>query len=160
VESHSRYRELLESIQLFFKTGSIIKSSYRETYQYRVKSREGLDIIIKHFYHYPLLTSKRQDFYLFSLLYDMICKKVPSTQEGFLHCLAIINNINKPINLDKLLYFTNIYDKLPELILPPVTLSNCSLLIFKPWWIVGFSCGEGSFTYYTKKYIGKSLVEK
>jgi len=90
----------------------------------------------------------------------MICKEVPSTQKGFLHCLAIINNINKPINSDKLLYFINTYGKLPELILPPVTLSNCSLLIFKPWWIVGFICGEGSFTYYTKKYIGKSLVEK
>lgn len=109
MEAHTRDLELLESIQLYFKTGSIIKSSNRNAYQYRVNSRAGLDTIITHFYQYPLLTSKRQDFYLFSLLYEMIRNEVPSTQKGFMYFLAIINNINKPIRSDKLLLFTNTF---------------------------------------------------
>nr|YP_010555501.1 GIY-YIG endonuclease [Ramaria rubella]UYR22249.1 GIY-YIG endonuclease [Ramaria rubella] len=119
-----------------------------------------MNIIIKHFYNYPLLTSKRFDFYLFSLLYEMICNEAHFTQKGFFHCLAIINNINKPIDSNKLLYFINFYGKLPDLIFPPVRQFNSSLLISNPWWIVGFICAEGSFSYYTKKYKGKALTAK
>jgi hypothetical protein len=72
VESHSRDLELLESIKNFFNTGKIIKLKNREVYQYRVSTKEGLEIIIKHFYQYPLSTLKRQDFYLFTLLLNYI----------------------------------------------------------------------------------------
>jgi hypothetical protein len=71
----------------------------------------------------------------------------------FLYCISLINNINKPIKSDKLLYFTITYGKLPDLVLPPVVIFNNRFSIPNPWWLVGFICGEGSFTYYSKKYI-------
>ena len=93
----------MQIIQDFFQIGSIIKVSNRNIYQYRVRNKKELQIIITHFWStkYPLLTSKKIDFYLFSILYNLLSKKI-DTIEDYLYCLSIINNINKPIKPDKL----------------------------------------------------------
>lgn len=145
IESHVRDLDLLQSIQDYFNTGSIIKISNRDVYQYRVKNKNGLQIIICHFYKYPLLTSKRIDFYLFSIIYNLLSKKI-ETIEDFLYCLAIINNINNPIKPEKLNILienlktlkkinveSNNKFKLPILILPPIKIYDDTLIIPNPY---------------------------
>jgi hypothetical protein len=39
------------------------------------------------------------------------------------------------------------FGPLPKLILPPVTILDRFLVFPSPWWIIGFICGESSFTY-------------
>lgn len=110
VESHTRDLELLESIKLFFNTGKIMQMKNRNVIQYRVSSKEGLAVIIKHFYKYPLSTFKRHDFYLFTLLFNFVgglrprCTNKASRVSNYLYCLAIINNINRPIKPERLLH--------------------------------------------------------
>jgi LAGLIDADG endonuclease len=145
IESHVRDFDLLQSIQEYFQIGSIVKINNREICQYRVRNKKELQIIICHFYKYPLLTSKRIDFYLFSILYNLLSNKI-ETVEDFLYCLAIINNINKKIKPDKLRYLIESleglnndkseYNKklnLPTLILPPINYYDPYLINLNPY---------------------------
>lgn len=81
-------------------------------------------MIIKFFQKYPLLTSKRHDFNLFVVLYEIIIKKEHLTVSGFLKSISIINNINNPINSDLMNEITLKWGILPSLLLPPVTILN------------------------------------
>jgi hypothetical protein len=54
---------LLENIKRYFGgIGSITKEG-KNTFQYRVSSKEDLKIIINHFDKYPLITQKHADFF-------------------------------------------------------------------------------------------------
>jgi hypothetical protein len=145
IESHYRDLDLLQIIQDYFQIGSIIKVSNRNIYQYRVRNKKELQIIISHFYKYPLLTSKKIDFYLFSILYNLLSKKI-ETVEDYLYCLSIINNINNPIKSDKLKSLIETLEglnnenseyknklKLPTLILPPINNFKNSIIILNPY---------------------------
>jgi len=56
---------------------------------YSVQSlNDWTEVIIPHFIKYPLLTQKQADFYLFSLLVNLMNKKEHLTEEG-------LNNICK-----------------------------------------------------------------
>jgi hypothetical protein len=123
------------------------KSSY-----YSVGSKEDIAIIIQHFKLFPLQTSKRNSFYIFSIVFDMFCKKEHLSVEGFMKAVSYINSLNKPLEPETLKSITDIYGKLPLLALPPV-IKYCSINIPSPWWIVGFICGE-----YSKREVRKFLT--
>lgn len=93
--------------------------------------------------------------------------------------LAIINNINNPIKPEKLKTLINKLELLertqlksqtvlnwpqdkklylPSLILPPVKAYNENFSIPSLYWITGFICGEGAFTYYTKTSPSSSII--
>jgi LAGLIDADG endonuclease len=91
---------LLEQIKLFFNVGSIIHNPDKGLAIYRVRSLKDLAVIIKFFQKYSLLTSKRHNFNLFVVLYEIILKKEHLTVSGFLKSISIINNLNNPINSD------------------------------------------------------------
>lgn len=141
---HSRDYNLLVNLKEFFGVGNVslkAKSSY-----YSVGSKEDIAIIIQHFKLFPLQTSKRNSFYIFSIVFDMFCKKEHLSVEGFMKAVSYINSLNKPLEPETLKSVTDIYGKLPLLTLPPV-IKYCSIAIPSPWWIVGFICGDGSFSY-------------
>lgn len=141
---HSRDYNLLVNLKEFFGVGNVslkTKSSY-----YSVGSKEDIAIIIQHFKLFPLQTSKRNSFYIFSIVFDMFCRKEHLTVEGFMRAVSYINSLNKPLEPETLKSVTDFYGKLPLLILPPVV-KYCSVDIPSPWWIVGFICGDGSFSY-------------
>jgi hypothetical protein len=91
---------LLEQIKLYFNVGSITYKLDKGLVMYRVRSLKELAVIIKFFQKYPLLTSKRHDFNLFVVLYEIILKKEHLTVSGFLKSISIINNLNNPTNSD------------------------------------------------------------
>lgn len=83
----------LQEIQEFFGVGKIRFSKRDSTYKYEVRSLANLcEIIIPHFEKYPLLTSKRFDYEIFS----DICNQM---QSGFHY---------KPQTLRKIIEKTNL----------------------------------------------------
>lgn len=151
---------LLEQIKLFFNLGKITYNKNNTLVKFRVRSLNDLDLIIQFFRKFPLLTSKRHDFYLFVSLFELLSKKEHLTLTGFMRAIALVNNINNPIKSGLLIEITRIYGPLPALLLPPVTILRELRLTLEPWWIIGFICGEGSFTYGAAKYHTKKLGER
>jgi hypothetical protein len=89
---------------------------------YKIRSIKELGVIIKFFQKYYLLTSKRHNFNLFVILYEILLKKEHLTINGFLKAVNIINNINKSLNPILLEEIKNKLGNLPPLVLPPVTI--------------------------------------
>lgn len=138
--------ELINQLQNFFAVGSI--SITGKQVQYRVRSRSDLWVIIDHFNMYPLQTTKKLSFAYFCKIFDMLCNKQHSTVKGFLIVISLINKLNKPIS----------YSLLTEIIklgpLPDVDdciVTQVNPMYLNPYWISGFACGEGSFTFFTRK---------
>jgi hypothetical protein len=61
---HKKEYNVLDAIQKFFGLGKITKHG-DTTLQYTVKFLADLQVIISHFYKYPLMSEKRGDFTLF-----------------------------------------------------------------------------------------------
>lgn len=148
---HKKDIELLNKIQLFFGVGSV-STVGDKVVRYRVRSREGLQVIISHFNKYPLQTSKRMNFISFCNILDLMNQKYHSNIEGFLKLASLINKLNNPLSkslVDKLVILGKLPDIGSELIC-----QNCEYNLLtenlNPWWISGFTTGEGSFTYFTR----------
>ena len=147
---HKKDIELLNKIQLFFGVGTV-STVGEKVARYRVRSREGLQVIITHFNKYPLQTTKVVNFTSFCGILDLMNNKYHSNIEGFLKLVSLINKLNNPLSqplLDKL----STLGELPNIDLyltsSESTLSKEDL---DPWWISGFTTGEGSFTYFTRQ---------
>ena len=145
---HIRDIELLKSIQNFFNGVGKINIQNNKV-NYRVRSKEELKIIINHFNKYPLLTSKFINFTLFVKIYKLIESKAHLNKKGFLEIASLVNKLNKPLSTTILQDLFNLGKlKLSNISLElPVLNKNPNL---NPWWISGFICGEGSFTYFTR----------
>lgn len=63
--------------------------------------------------------------------------------------IALINILNKPLSAATLAAITEMLGPLPSLVLAPVPVYT-NIVIPSVWWIVGFVCGEGSFSYLTR----------
>ena len=59
-----------------------------------VQSLVGLKVIIDHFERYPLLTKKREDFELFSQIFNLIDRKEHLTLSGLQQIVSIKASIN------------------------------------------------------------------
>jgi len=144
---HIRDLKLIKDIQTFFKVGTCKQS--RLFCSFDVNSIKELEIIIDHFKHYPLQSSKRYAFYIFLTIFNIYKNKEHLTREGFLLAIAYINILNKNIKQDVIVSIIKIHGSLPNLILPPVQYID-KIINPNPWWINGFIVGEGSFTYFKR----------
>ena len=88
---HIRDLELLNSVKNFFSVGTIL--IYKNTAQYRIRNKEELRIIIKHFNEYPLLGDKLKDYKKWKVVYGMILSKEHITDEGRLKIRSLIGKI-------------------------------------------------------------------
>lgn len=59
-----------------------------------VQSLEGLRVIVDHFEKYPLLTKKREDFLLFSQIFNLIDQKEHLTLSGLHKIVSIKASMN------------------------------------------------------------------
>ena len=146
---HKKDIELLNKIQSFFGVGTVYTVGNKEA-RYRVRSRLGLNVIISHFNRYSLQTTKAIHFSMFCRILNLINDRHHASAEGFLKLVSLINKLNNPLS-------QSLLDKLAPLgILPDVDVelsSRESSFInqdLDPWWISGFTTGEGSFTYFTR----------
>jgi hypothetical protein len=63
-----------------------------------VTSLVDLDVIINHFYKYPLITQKLADYKLFKQIFDLVKCKKHLTQEGLKEIISLKANMNKGLN--------------------------------------------------------------
>nr|WPM94747.1 hypothetical protein [Ceratocystis fimbriata]WPM94800.1 hypothetical protein [Ceratocystis fimbriata] len=78
----------------FFCVGRISKQG-QTAIQYQVSSVTDLQLIVEHFYKFPLITKKLIGFLLFKDIVYMVLKKEHLTQEGILKLVAIKATMNK-----------------------------------------------------------------
>lgn len=150
---HIKDIELLNKIQLFFGVG-VVSTIGSKGARYRVRSRDGLKTIISHFNKYPLQTTKIHNFVSFCYILDLMNQKYHTNVEGFLKLVSLINKLNNPLS-SSLLNSLSSLGELPNVDFeltskesisgPPATNEKLD-----PWWISGFTTGEGSFTYFTR----------
>lgn len=134
---HKKDEVLLESIKAFFNNaGNIYKD--RENYlRYCVSSAKDIEIIIKHFDKYPLVTQKKADFELFKKVFYLVSNKKHLTTKGLSEIVAIKASINTGLS-DKLKKeFTSIVPALRPLI--------GDQKIYDPYLLAGLMSAEGCF---------------
>ena len=87
---------LIKQIKEFFKVGRYKES---ESYCYfDVNSIQDLQLVIEHFYQYPLQSSKRNMFNMLVILFTMFKCKEHLTHKGIMLSLTYINALNSNIN--------------------------------------------------------------
>jgi hypothetical protein len=104
---------------------------------YRVESFKELETIINHFDKYPLVTAKVSDFLLFKQCFEIIKQGGHLTEEGLRKIVGLKTYLNRGIT-DKLIEaFPNVVPiPRPEYVFKGIP---------DPFWVSGFTAGDGSF---------------
>jgi hypothetical protein len=117
--------------------GGKIRKSGKNCVQYVVESFKELQVIVNHFDNYPLVTAKLSDFLLFKQCFEIIKNGEHLTEEGLLKIVTLKSSLNWG-NSDKL---TNAF----PLVIPVKRLEYKFKGIPDPFWVAGFTSGDGSF---------------
>jgi hypothetical protein len=138
---HNKDLNLLKKIKAFWGVGDIYLKE--NSCNYMVQSLRDLNIIVNHFEKYPLLTKKREDYLLFSQIITLMNQRKHLTLSG----LHEIVSLKASMNLGRIstllkLAFPNI---IPA-IRPKRSDEEVLNSIINPYWMVGFTAGEGCFS--------------
>ena len=154
ISLHKKDRQLLELIQAFFRDVGSISSHGKEKFQYRVSSIKDLQVIIDHFYNFPLITQKWSDFQLFKAAFELVKCKKHLTLDGLEKIVSIKASMNLGLPGDLKLAF-------PKFIPIARPLLKKKSKIQNPNWLSGFVSGEGNFfinIMNSKTKVGKQVV--
>jgi hypothetical protein len=91
---------VLEKIQSFVGVGKIYIKKDNSVY-FLAQSVKDLEIIIKHFDNYPLISNKFADYQLFKQAFELVKNKQHLTKEGLSKIIAIKASMNLGLS-DKL----------------------------------------------------------
>lgn len=137
INLHLKDLILLKSIESFLGVGCVYIKKPGNIATYMVQSKDELEIIIKHFNNYPLISSKFADFLLFKQAFEVFKNKEHLTPTGLRNIVAIKASANRGLSEKIQAAFPNIV---------PVDRPRVLDQIIKdPNWIAGFSSAEGSF---------------
>ena len=144
IKLHNRDIILLVKIQAFFtslrntpgpKIGKIY--TYKNSVEYVVYAVKDLQVIIYHFERFGLISQKRADYELWKKAFDLVLNKKHITMEGLKEIIAIRAAINLGLS-------DELKSAFPQII--PVNRPLVELpLSIDPYWLAGFTSGEGSF---------------
>jgi hypothetical protein len=139
----------LESLKKTLGAGTISKSVRPNgTAIYAVESIKDLPLIISHFDKYPLITQKISDYLIFKQCYEIIAKNEHLTETGLLKILSLKSSLNLGLPDSLKLAFPNIIQKdRPEYFFNGIP---------DPYWVSGFTSGDGSFHIVDVKKNGKT----
>jgi len=139
---HKKDIEILEKI---LNTLGVVKLRIKgntNRVEYIVESFKDLPIIIEQFDSYPLITAKSSDYKLFKKCFEIITKKEHLTEEGLKEIVSLKSSLNWGLS-----------DKLKEAF-PTVNAAARPEFKFKdipnPFWVSGFTTGDGSFNIVTR----------
>jgi len=128
----------LKEIKNFFVVGTIIKRVKKgnPTAIYSVQSISALkDVILPHFNQYNLLTQKKEDFRLFSLVVDMLYDNQHKNEKGLNKILSYKASMGKGLSKTLLSIFPDIEPTVRNLVLPaPQPQSSRRCLEDAPFW--------------------------
>lgn len=137
ITSHPKDRALLESIKDYFGGIGSIHKEGSGCLQYRVSSNKDLNLIIKHFEKFPLITQKYADYLLFKSVLEICNLKEHLSHEGINRIVNIKASINKGLT-------EQLKEAFPNAI-PVVRPEVKNQVIKDPHWFVGFADAEGCF---------------
>jgi hypothetical protein len=133
---HKKDLSLLEAIQKNLGVGKISKSE-KKAITYAVDSIKDIPIILNHFDNYPLITHKLSDYLIFKQCFEIIKQGEHLTETGLLEILSLKSNLN-----------LGLPNKLKK-IFPRLAIKNRPKYVFKgipdPFWLSGFTSGDGTF---------------
>jgi hypothetical protein len=140
IKLHVADKDILYKIQTFFGgIGSVTING--NTARYRVsKLKEIVEIIIPHFYKYPLQSAKSIGYKIWKDCALLIKDKEHLTEKGLLKIISLKSNLNKGLSENLKLLFP----KVSDLDMSKYKINNVSSL--NPYWVSGFIDGDGSFT--------------
>ena len=104
---------------------------------YAVDSIKEIPVIINHFDKYPLVTQKLSDYLIFKQCFNIIKQGNHLTEIGLLEIIALKSNLNLGLPVKVKEAFPNV----PEVKKLEYKFNG----IPNPFWISGFTRGEGSF---------------
>lgn len=137
ISLHVKDKALLEQIQSYFSGLGSITKERSDSIQYRIQSVENLIVVLNHFYSYPLITQKWEDYQLFKQAIMLIKNKEHLTFEGLRKILAIKSVMNNGLSDELKAAFPDI----TQVERPSVLDSR----IKDPNWVAGFASAEGCF---------------
>jgi len=138
IELHIKDLELIKAIQNYFGVGIIQINKKRNTVYFSVQSvKDVVNSVIPHFDKYPLITKKRADYLLWKMVVLMIANKEHLTLDGILKIMAIRASINKGLSPKLVETFPNVIP-----VSRPIVEDQ---KIRNPYWLAGFTEGEGCF---------------
>jgi hypothetical protein len=133
---HLKDLPLLEAIKNVLGVGEISKSG-RKAVIYAVDTIKEIPVILHHFDKYPLITQKFSDYLIFKQCFEIIKNKDHLTEKGLLEIIGLRNSLNLGLS-----------EKLKKSF-PNVVNVEKPYFIFKgvpdPYWLAGFTSGDGSF---------------
>jgi len=128
---------VLEQIRDYFGVGTLFKD--RSDYiKYGVQSMADLQIIINHFEKHPLKTQKYVDYVFFKQVFYMIKNSEHLTDEGLTKIVSIKSSINWGLS-------ENLVSAFPAVLPVERTGITPNIACISPYWLAGFTSGEGSF---------------
>jgi hypothetical protein len=136
---NERDLELLHKIKYFFgMIGSITYNASNNTFTYAVTNlKDLLNVIIPHFWNYPLLSQKSADFNIFCIIVKLLNDRIHLSETGLEQIVNLKASLNKGSSEFVKSRFTNIKPVNKDLIE--------SFIIPSGHWISGFTSGEGNF---------------
>lgn len=150
---HEKDRALIQSIQDFFGgIGYVSKPNNRAMVEFRVSTlNDIINIIIPHFYNYPLITQKSSDYIIFKQIALLMLNKEHNNIGGIQKIVSLRASLNLGLPLV-------LKEAFPDL--TPVEISNnlskAKYNNLSPEWVAGFITGESNFFITIKKSKTKS----
>lgn len=111
--------------------------------------KNAIQYIIPHFDAFPLLTQKFADYTLWKQIIFLQSNQQHLTPDGFLKCLALNASLNKGFNS----IFKTLYPKIIPAPRPLIILPSS----LHPFWVSGFTAGDGSFFVIIRKSLTSSI---
>jgi hypothetical protein len=94
ISQHKRNRGILFKIKNYFGCGTIRPNREDNTYKYEVRSLQDLkNIIIPHFKKYPLQTTKRIDFEIFTKVIQIMEEGRHLTKDGLKEIIELLRKL-------------------------------------------------------------------
>lgn len=136
IKLHIRDIAILELIKNTLKVGKI-RTNGINSVQYVVESIKELHVIINHFNKYPLVTAKASDYLIFKQCFEIIAQREHLTEKGLLKLIGLKSSLNWGLS-DSL---KDAFPNIPFVSRPEYKFNG----IPDPFWVAGFTSGEGSF---------------
>jgi len=133
---NNKDRAILEQIKNYFGVGNIYILNENSVLLI-IKSPKELKVVIDHFDSYPLLTKKFEDYIFFKHAFDIVKNKNHLTEEGLKQIVAIKASLNWGLS-------ETLREAFPD-ITPAIRPVSTSRIMLDPYWLVGFTTGEGCF---------------
>ena len=151
ISFHTKDKAILKKIKSSLGVGKLYEQGSQSN-QFRVESLKELELLVKHFNKYPLITKKRADLKLFLMVMEIMIRKEHLTEDGLRKIVAIKAAMNLGLSEKLELAF-------PDLVpvgRPQVENSK----IIDPQWLARFTSGEGCFflkIYKSNTKLGESV---